>query len=184
MLKTLLKSREPVLDEHDRLTEVDRPPGNNTFGMFAGVFTWSTPEFPQGRQVVVVANDITYKISFFRPQEDQFFYLVSQHACEFSLPHIYLSANPGARIGITKEVFNVFSCIWNNADQLDKYLYLTHDMFLKLGKKVSAIHAKEVEDEGGQRHKIMDVIRLQDGLGVLGAPVLLRERLLEHMMTL
>jgi acetyl-CoA carboxylase/biotin carboxylase 1 len=169
MPKTLLKSRELVLDEHDRLTEIDRAPGNNTFGMVAWVFTLSTPEFPQGRQVVVVANDITYKIGSFGPQEDQFFYLVSQYARELGLPRIYLSANSGARMGLADEVLSIFSCAWNDADQPDKgfkYLYLTHDMFLKLGEKVSTIRSEEIEDEGERRHKITDIIGLQEGLGV------------------
>ncbi|KAJ3885863.1 acetyl-CoA carboxylase [Lentinula edodes] len=75
-------------------------PGNNTFGMIGWVFTMRTPEFPQGRRVVVVANDITYKIGSFGPMEDQFFYLVTQYARELGLPRIYLSANSGARIGL------------------------------------------------------------------------------------
>jgi len=33
--KKLLELKEPVLDEHDQLAEVDRAPGINTFGMVA-----------------------------------------------------------------------------------------------------------------------------------------------------
>ncbi|KAF8826420.1 hypothetical protein HHX47_DHR5000310 [Lentinula edodes] len=57
------------------------------------IFTMRTPEFPQGRRVVVVANDITYKIGSFCPMEDQFFYLVTQYARELGLPRIYLRAS-------------------------------------------------------------------------------------------
>lgn len=47
--KKVLESRELILDEHDQLQEVDRAPGNNTFGMVGWVFTLRTPEYPQGR---------------------------------------------------------------------------------------------------------------------------------------
>jgi acetyl-CoA carboxylase / biotin carboxylase 1 len=167
--KTFLESRELVLDEHDHLAEVDRAPGNNTFGMVAWIFTLNTPEFPQGRKVVVVANDITYRIGSFGPQEDQFFYQVTRYARELGLPRIYLSANSGARLGLAEEALGLFSCAWNDNDHPEKgikYLYLTHDHFLKLEEKVGAIRTVEIQDDGERRHKITDVIGLQDGLGV------------------
>ncbi|KAG6916120.1 hypothetical protein DXG01_008351 [Tephrocybe rancida] len=168
--KVFLESRELVLDEHDELTEVDRAPGNNTFGMVAWVFNLRTPEFPQGRKVVVVANDITYKIGSFGPIEDQFFYLVTQYAREHGLPRIYLSANSGARIGIAEETLPLFSAAWNDDAHPEKgvnYLYLTPDNYLTLQEKGrDAVRTVEIE-EGGERHfKITDVIGLQDGLGV------------------
>jgi hypothetical protein len=61
--KKFLESKE--LDKHDQLTEVDRAPGNNTFGMVGWVFTLGTPEYPEGRRVVVIANDNTFKIGSF-----------------------------------------------------------------------------------------------------------------------
>ena len=110
MPKNTLQAKELVLDEHDELAEVERAPGNNTFGMAAWVFTLRTPEYPDGRKVVVIANDITYKIGSFGPIEDQFFYLVTKYAREHGLPRIYLSANSGARIGLAEEVMTLFSC--------------------------------------------------------------------------
>jgi acetyl-CoA carboxylase/biotin carboxylase 1 len=167
--KTCLESKELVLDEHDHLAEVDRAPGNNTFGMVAWVFTLTTSEYPMGRKVVVVANDITYKIGSFGPQEDQFFYLVTQYARQLGLPRIYLSANSGARIGLAEEALGLFSCAWNDKDHPEKgfkYLYLTHEKFLKMGEKIEAIRTVEIKDEGERRHKITDIIGMQDGLGV------------------
>ena len=168
--KTFLTSKELVLDENDRIAEVDRAPGNNTFGMVAWLFTLTTPEFPEGRQVVVVANDITFKIGSFGPVEDQFFYLVTKYAREQGLPRIYLSANSGARLGLAEEIMNLFSCAWNDDEHPDKgisYLYLTHENFLKLGKKGSgAVQTTVIEVNGERRHKITAIIGLQDGLGV------------------
>ncbi|KAH7869031.1 ClpP/crotonase-like domain-containing protein, partial [Lentinula edodes] len=99
------------------------------------IFTMRTPEFPQGRRVVVVANDITYKIGSFGPMEDQFFYLVTQYARELGLPRIYLSANSGACIGLAEELIPLFSAAWNEEGHPEKgvhYLYLTHENYLKL----------------------------------------------------
>ncbi len=168
--KKILESKELVLDEHDQLVEVDRAPGNNTVGMVGWVFILRTPEYPDGRRVVVIANDITYKIGSFGPAEDQFFYLCSQYARGRGLPRIYLSANSGARIGLAEEVMNLFSVAWNDPERPEKgieYLYLTHDNFLKVQEKAAAaIHTVEVEENGECRHKITDIIGLQDGLGV------------------
>ncbi|KAI0072645.1 acetyl CoA carboxylase [Panus rudis PR-1116 ss-1] len=168
--KKVLESRELVLDEHDQLQEVDRAPGNNTCGMVGWVFTLRTPEYPQGRRVVVIANDITFKIGSFGPEEDQFFYLASQYAREHGLPRIYLSANSGARIGLAEEVMGLFSCAWNDPAHPEKgvdYLYLTHDNYLKLQEKApTAVRTVEIEENGERRHKITDIIGTQDGLGV------------------
>jgi acetyl-CoA carboxylase/biotin carboxylase 1 len=167
--KCVLESKELVLDEHDLLAEVDRAPGNNTFGMVGWVFTLRTPEYPNGRKVVVIANDITYQIGSFGPQEDQFFYLVTLYARNLGLPRIYLSANSGARIGLAEEIFNFFSCAWEDNDRPErgtKYLYLTHENFLKLNEKISAVRTVEIEENGERRHKITDIIGLKDGLGV------------------
>lgn len=168
--KTFLDSKELVLDEHDQIVEVDRAPGNNTFGMVGWVFTLKTPEYPLGRRVVVIANDITYKIGSFGPIEDQFFYQVTQYARGLGLPRIYLSANSGARIGLAEEILPLFSVAWNDNDHPEKgvdYLYLTHNDFLKSQEKgKGAVLTTEIEADGERRHKITDIIGLQDGLGV------------------
>ncbi|KAH9975794.1 acetyl CoA carboxylase [Lactifluus volemus] len=168
--RVYLESKELVLDENDQVVEVDRTPGNNTFGMVGWVFTLRTPEYPNGRSVVVIANDITYKIGSFGPTEDQFFYLVTQYARTRGLPRIYLSANSGARIGLGEEALNLFSVAWIDKDHPEKgfnYLYLTHENYLKLqAKYAGAVRTEEVKEDGERRHKITDVIGLQDGLGV------------------
>ncbi|CAK5267587.1 unnamed protein product, partial [Mycena citricolor] len=170
MPKECLTSKELVLDENDQLTEVDRAPGNNTSGMVAWVFTLFTPEFRQGRKVVVVANDITFKIGSFGPTEDQFFYQVTQYARNLGLPRIYLSANSGARIGLAEEALPLFSVAWNDDGHPEKgikYLYLTRENFLKLEEKGGdSVRTVEIDVDGEKRHQITDVIGLQDGLGV------------------
>ena len=170
MPKVFLESKELVLDEHDQLVEVDRAPGNNTCGMVGWVATMRTPEYPQGRSVVMIANDITFKIGSFGPSEDQYFYLATQYARERGLPRIYLSANSGARIGIAEEVMDLFSCAWNVAGHPEKgikYLYLTSENLEKLHNKgEGSVITTKIEENGEVRHKITDIVGLQDGLGV------------------
>lgn len=168
--KKFLDHKELVLDEHDKLAEVDRAPGNNTFGMVGWVFTLRTPEYPKGRKVVVIANDITYKIGSFGPVEDNFFYLATQYARNLGLPRIYLSANSGARIGLAEETLSLFSCAWKVEDHPEKgidYLYLTRENYLDLQDKgPDAVRTTEIEVNGECRYQITDIIGLQEGLGV------------------
>lgn len=39
-----------------------RAPGSNDVGMVAWMLTLRTPEYPEGRQVVLIANDITHQV--------------------------------------------------------------------------------------------------------------------------
>ena len=54
-----------------------------------------TPEYPEGRSIVVVANDITFSIGSFGPTEDDVFFKASEYARERGIPRIYISANSG-----------------------------------------------------------------------------------------
>jgi len=48
-------------------------PYMDKIGMLAWKLTVLTPECPEGRQVIVIANDITHLIGSFGPLEDQLF---------------------------------------------------------------------------------------------------------------
>ena len=61
------------LDDLDRLVEVKRFPGENTIGMVAWRMSLKTVEFPDGRDIIVIANDITIEIGSFGPREDLLF---------------------------------------------------------------------------------------------------------------
>ena len=52
-------------------------------GMVAWRMTLKTPEFPDGRDVIVIANDITHLIGSFGPKEDQLFFVSSYLQCLF-----------------------------------------------------------------------------------------------------
>ncbi|TYJ57681.1 hypothetical protein B9479_001535 [Cryptococcus floricola] len=166
----LLSAVELVFDEQGELQEVSRAPGLNTCGMVAWVYTLKTPEYPKGRQVVVISNDITYQIGSFGPSEDEFFYKATQYARKHGLPRIYLSANSGARIGLAEEVMALFDVSWREPGKPEKgfdYLYLTDANFDKLNAMgTGSVITDEIEVNGERRHKIASIIGLKDGLGV------------------
>lgn len=120
MPSTLLKLKELVLDEKDRLHEVWRPAGANTISMVAWIIELFTPECPSGRRVIVIGNDITHVIGSFGPAEDRLFYKASELARKLGIPRIYISANSGARIGIADEMLSAFRVAWVNSENPSK----------------------------------------------------------------
>lgn len=164
-------ANELIEDENGELTEVEREAGANNIGMVAFKITVKTPEYPRGRQFVVVANDITYKIGSFGPQEDEFFNKVTTYSRKRGIPRIYLAANSGARIGIAEELVPLFQVAWNDAADPSKgfqYLYLSSDDLESLkhqGKDKSVITERIVES-GEERHIIKTIIGADEGLGV------------------
>ncbi|KAI7904359.1 acetyl-CoA carboxylase [Cokeromyces recurvatus] len=167
----LVEAKELVLDEDGVLQEIDRAPGTNTVGMVAWIMTLRTPEYPSGRRVIAIANDITFKIGSFGVAEDQVFYKASELARALGIPRIYLSANSGARIGLAEELISQFKVAWKEASNPSagyKYLYLTpsdYDSLVQQGDTKSVL-VKEIQDEGERRLKITDIIGHTDGLGV------------------
>lgn len=106
--KVLLESQKLVQDEHDELSEVKHVPGAINICTVAWTFTLRKPEYPLGRRGVVIANDITHKISSFGPAEDEFFRKVMPYARAQGLPCIYLCADSGSRVGLTRESVDLF----------------------------------------------------------------------------
>ena len=48
----------------------------------------ATPEFPLGREIILIANDLTYFIGSFGPKEDMLFNKASQLAREMKVPRV------------------------------------------------------------------------------------------------
>lgn len=44
--------------------------------MVAWKMTLRTPEYPAGREIIVIANDITFKIGSFGPREDMLYQVI------------------------------------------------------------------------------------------------------------
>ena len=80
MPDVLFKSQELVLDGNGELMEVQRPAGSNDRGMVGWRCTLHTPEYPQGREIIVIANDCTFQSGSFGVPEDEFYYAASRLA--------------------------------------------------------------------------------------------------------
>lgn len=165
--KVLIDCFELVM-EGDVLTEVQRLPGENDIGMVAWRLILATPEFPNGREIILIANDLTLFIGSFGIKEDILFAKASELARAKKIPRIYISVNSGARIGLAEEVKSIFKVAWEDPDEPDrgfKYIYLTTEDYSKIAHQ-NSVRAILIEDEGEPRYKITDIIGMSDGLGV------------------
>ncbi|CAO2041466.1 unnamed protein product [Urochloa humidicola] len=170
--KSYVKATELVFAEKHGswgtpIIPMERPAGLNDIGMVAWILEMSTPEFPNGRQIIVVANDITFRAGSFGPREDAFFEAVTNLACERKLPLIYLAANSGARIGIADEVKSCFRVGWSDEGSPERgfqYIYLTEEDYARISSSVIA-HKLQL-DSGEIRWIIDSVVGKEDGLGV------------------
>ncbi|EMP37706.1 Acetyl-CoA carboxylase [Chelonia mydas] len=142
------------------------------FGLLIGMVAWKitlkSPECPDGRDIIVIGNDITYRIGSFGPQEDLLFLRASELARTEGIPRIYVAANSGARIGLAEEIRHMFHVAWEDPDDPYKgykYLYLTPQDYKKVSA-LNSVHCEHVEDEGESRYKITDIIGKEEGLGV------------------
>ena len=167
MPKEVLQYVELVVDfSNNQIMEQKRQPGESECGMIAWRFTLFTPEFPEGRDIIVIGNDITHQVGIFGRKEDLVFQLASKRARELGIPRIFIAANSGAKIGLAEEVKILFEIAWIDLNDLDKgfdYLYLTPENYKKVEKSV---HAELIEDKGEKRYKLLDIIGKEDGLGV------------------
>lgn len=159
---------ELVLDG-EQLVEQKRLPGENDVGMIAWRLTLYTPEYPSGRDVILIANDITYMMGSFGIREDLLFWRASERARQLGCPRIYFAANSGARIGMAEEVKALFRIAWENENEPEKgfkYIYLTPDDYARL-TSFNSVKASLIEDPAGEsRYRITDIIGKDDGIGV------------------
>ncbi len=124
----IFRSEELVMQEDGSLkVEKGRLVGSNNIGMLAWIVHMRTPEYPGGRQIVLVCNDITVQSGSFGIKEDEFFKAASEFARERGLPRVYISSNSGARIGLVEDLKPKFKVMWNDPTNPNlgfKYLYL------------------------------------------------------------
>jgi len=159
-----------VMASHNyELVDSDRSIGQNDVGMIAWRITLYTPQYPNGRDIVIISNDITYQAGTFGPLEDILFDLASRHSRERHIPRIYMAANSGARIGLAEELRHKFNIAWINNDPKKgvDYLYLTPDDYKELQKSVICTSTKaSVDGKDEERYIIKDIVGIKDGLNV------------------
>lgn len=185
----LVSAVELTLDGDGVLAELDKPrqPGLNSVGMLAWKATLRTPEYPAGRQLVLIANDLSVQNGTFGPKEDDVFKQASALARREKIPRVYVAANSGARFGLSESVKQRFRVQWKDPEDENKgvdYLYLTPKDKDALGDavvteevvaEVPRAHRFFGDAEHGDadgdtvtevHHKIIAVIGSEEGLGV------------------
>ncbi|KNC83894.1 hypothetical protein SARC_03882 [Sphaeroforma arctica JP610] len=136
-------------------------------GMSARRLKMYTPEYPEGREAILICNDITHVIGSFGVREDKVFQQASQMAREEGIPRIYVSVNSGARIGLAKEVMAKFKICWKDPNAPNKgfeYLYLTEADHAEMSEK--SVVSERIIVDGEVRYEIKAVVGKDDGLGV------------------
>ncbi|KAM9625723.1 acetyl-CoA carboxylase 2 isoform 2-T2 [Morphnus guianensis] len=166
--KDVLTYTELVLDSQGHLVQMNRVPGGNEVGMVAFKMKLKTPEYPEGRDIVLICNDITHKIGSFGPEEDLVFLRSSELARAEGIPRVYIAANSGARIGFANEIKHMFQVAW--VDPVDpykgfKYLYLTPQDYTRIST-MNSVHCEHVEEGGESRYVLKDIIGKDNGFGV------------------
>jgi acetyl-CoA carboxylase / biotin carboxylase 1 len=166
----MFRAEELVLssgDENLSKAEASRIAGSNDIGMVAWQCFMKTPEYPDGREIVLVGNDCTFMSGSFGVKEDDFYFAVSQYARQRGLPRVYIASNSGARIGLVEELKPYFKVAWNDASNPSlgfKYLYLSPDDYAAF--PAGTVNASEVIDDGETRMKLDDIIGQIHGIGV------------------
>lgn len=176
------------------LVEVNRRAGANNVGMVAWLMVLKTVEYPnvsipgwsfvevtflrilanhflclQGRQVVLIANDITHKAGSFGTREDVVFKLASEYAREKRIPRLYVAANSGARIGVADSVRKVFKVAFKDKAKPENgfdFLYVTKDDYASLTSEKQNILVEPTTLDGQDIYRITDIIGSEPDLGV------------------
>ena len=158
-------SVELVMDARTKVLRAEpRRAGLNNCGMVAWLCTLRTPAYPQGRDVVLIANDTTYQSGSFGVAEDDFFAAASALARTRGIPRVYIACNSGARIGLVEELKPFLKVSWNdpaNPYLGFKYLYLTASDYDSLPP--GTVDARREEVGGEVRYVLEAVVGAADG---------------------
>ncbi|EGF84402.1 hypothetical protein BATDEDRAFT_18673 [Batrachochytrium dendrobatidis JAM81] len=172
---TVMSATELVLDAQNKLEPTYRPPGSNTCGMVVWELELRTPEYPEGRHIIIISNDITFNIGSFGPTEDLVFFKASEYARKRGIPRIYISANSGARIGLAEEVASRFQIAWIDSSNPVKgfdYLYLSESDYELLKRDAASkrqpppVEVEKLIVDDTVRYKLTTVIGQTHGIGV------------------
>ena len=151
------------------MAQLHRGAGANDVGMVAWLMVLKTVEYPQGRQVVLIANDITHKAGSFGTREDVVFKMASEYARHVRVPRIYIAANSGARIGLAAEVKSRFRVAFKDPSKPDggfDFIYVSKEDYTALNKDMQQVVAKPITHNGEEVYQITDIIGAEPDLGV------------------
>eukprot|EP00957_Ditylum_brightwellii_P009406 711307-Ditylum_brightwellii.AAC.1 len=148
---------------------MSRGAGANDVGMVAWLMILKTVEYSEGRQVILIANDITHKTGSFGTREDAVFQLASEYARERRIPRLYVAANSGARIGLAEGVKKAFKVAFKDPLKPENgfnFIYVTKDDYERFGSSKKEIIAEPVTLDGEEGYKVTDIIGAEPDLGV------------------
>lgn len=159
----VFEAQELIEQADGSLALGSRPVGTNSVGMIAWLVTMKTPEYPSGREIVLIANDITVQSGSFAVEEDEVYFKASEFARERRIPRVYISCNAGARIGLYEELKSKLNIKF--ADPLNpakgfEYLYVSDEDYKSI--PAGAIIAKKVPEGWA----LTDIIGTKHGIGV------------------
>lgn len=80
----------------------------NDRGMIAWLVELRTPDSPNGRQLVVISNDITFKAGSFSMREHRLYFKAGEFCRKLKIPRLFIAANSGARIGYAEDIRKLF----------------------------------------------------------------------------
>jgi acetyl-CoA carboxylase/biotin carboxylase 1 len=142
--------------------------GTNSIGMLAWLCKLKTPEYPEGREIVIITNDVTIMNGSFGVREDEFFEQASTFARNRGLPRVYIACNSGARIGLIEDLKPKFKVAFKDAANPSagyEYLYLSEEDYTALPE--NTVQGEFVfSPEGEKRFKLSDIIGQEHGIGV------------------
>jgi acetyl-CoA carboxylase / biotin carboxylase 1 len=159
---------------HSHIVPIIRDPGQNDCGMVAWLAEFATPEYPQGRQCVIISNDITTQAGSFGTKEDVLFLMASKYARSRGIPRLYLAANSGARIGMASSLKDKFKVAWTDINDPSKgfdYIYLDkleYDILVEKYKdNMDNFPLRcSISKEDPTKYRINDIIGEEEDLGV------------------
>lgn len=137
--------------------------------MVAWLAHFSSPQYPKGRDFVLIGNDLDFETGTFGVAEDKLFFYASEYARSKGIPRIYIAANSGAKFGLASGVIDLVKAAWIDEGDHSKgfeYLYIEKEDFEAVGSKV-VITEPATLSNGNVVHKILAVVGSEhEGLGV------------------
>jgi len=160
---SVFEVKEFIEDADGNIALGTRMIGTNKIGMLAWLVTMKTPEYPDGRDIVLISNDVTVQSGSFGVEEDEFYFKASKYARENNLPRVYIACNAGARIGLVDELkgkINIKFVDEQNPSKGFEYLYLKDEDYKALPE--GTVIAEKVSEGWA----LSDVIGTNHGIGV------------------
>nr|CCC92488.1 unnamed protein product [Trypanosoma congolense IL3000] len=173
---SVIEAVQLYLDPTDETTLLEEQPRDH---VPCGMVAWLVKMYPpsyynsetntcESRHFVMVANDITFQSGSFAVPEDRVFCAASVLAQKRRIPFVYISANSGARIGLSAEVKKRFRVAFSESGEME-YLYLLQSDYEELTRRGVRVDVEELKEtsQSGNIHggELRYVIR-----GIVGGP--------------